>query len=53
MVKKKAVIVISLVQESTEKTNGEIEVEIFKELSECPTKIPWMKDVEKVTVEEA
>jgi hypothetical protein len=47
---KKAVIVISLVEESTEKANKEIEAEIFKELSECPVKIPWMKKVEKVSV---
>jgi hypothetical protein len=52
MVKKEAVIVISLVKESTEKTNEEIEAEIFKELSELPLKIPWMKKVEKVTVKE-
>jgi hypothetical protein len=53
MVKKKAVIVISLVEESTEKTNEAIEGEIFKELSELPLKIPWMKKVEKVTVKES
>jgi len=47
---KKAVIVISLVEESSEKTNEEIEKEIFKELSARPTKIPWMKNVEKVSV---
>jgi len=50
---KKAVIVISLVEESAEKTNEEIERQIFKELSERPAKIPWMKRVEKVTVKEA
>lgn len=50
---KKAVIVISLVEESTEKTNEEIEREIFKELSGRPAKIPWMEKVEKVTVTEA
>jgi hypothetical protein len=50
---KKAVIVISLVNESTEKTNEEIEREIFKELSKRPVKIPWMKKVEKVTVTQA
>ena len=50
---KNAVIVVSLVKESAEKTNEEIEREIFKELSELPAKIPWMKEVEKVTVTEA
>jgi len=49
---KKAVIIISLVEESTEKSNEEIEKEIFKELSKLPAKIPWMKKVEKVTVTE-
>jgi len=49
---KKAVIVISLVKESTEKTNEEIKKEILKELSQRPAKIPWMKKVEKVTVTE-
>lgn len=47
---KKAVIRISLVDESSEKANEEIEREIFEELSEDPAKIPWMKKVEKVTV---
>lgn len=53
IVKKKAVIVISLVEESSEKTNEAIESEIFKELSELPLKIPWMKKVDKVTVKES
>jgi DNA-directed RNA polymerase subunit H (RpoH/RPB5) len=47
---KKARIVISLVKESTETPNEEIAKEILKELSTRPTKIPWMKNVEKVTV---
>jgi len=50
---KKAVIVISLTKESIEETNEEIERDIFKELSERPAKISWMKKVEKVTVTEA
>lgn len=45
---KKAVIVISLVEESIE----EIEKEILEELSKGLPKIPWLKKVEKVTVEE-
>ena len=47
---KKATIVISLVEESKEKTNQELEKEIYKALSEVPIKIPWMKKVEKVKV---
>ncbi|MFQ6086724.1 MAG: hypothetical protein ACE5OV_01760 [Candidatus Bathyarchaeia archaeon] len=50
---KKAVIIVSLVEESTDKTSEEIEKEIFKELSRRPVKIPWMEKVEKVTVTEA
>lgn len=50
---RKAVIVISLVEESAEKTSKEIERQIFKELLERPVKISWMKEVEKVTVTEA
>lgn len=50
---KKAVIVISLVEESVEKTNEEIEKEIFEELSKDLPKIPWSKKVEKITVTEA
>jgi len=47
---KRADIVISLVEESAEKANEEIEKEIMEELSKGPAKIPWMKKVEKVTV---
>ena len=50
---KKAVIVVSLVEESAEKSNEEIENEILMELSKHPTVIPWLKKVEKVTVTEA
>ncbi len=49
---KKAVIVISLVKESVEKSNKEIEKEIFEELSKGLPKIPWCKKIEKVTVTE-
>jgi len=49
---KKAVILVSLVEESVEKRNEEIEKEIFEELSERPANIPWMKKVDKVTVKE-
>jgi len=47
---KKAIISITLVEESKERSNDELEKEIFDELSEAPAKIPWMKDVEKVEV---
>jgi len=50
---KKAIIEISLVEESLKKTNEEIEKEIFEELSKDLPKIPWCKEVEKVTVAEA
>jgi hypothetical protein len=49
-VAKKATIIISLVDESGEKTNEEIQEEISQELSKGWTKIPWCKKVEKVTV---
>jgi len=47
---KKATIIISLVEESQEKPNEELEKEIHEALSEMPIKIPWMKKVEKVKV---
>lgn len=50
---KRAVIVFSLVEESAEVTNEEIEKEILQELSKHPSTIPWLKSVEKVTVTEA
>ena len=50
---KKAVIVISLVEESAEKANEENEKDIFDELSKHPLMIPWLKKVEKVMVTES
>jgi hypothetical protein len=47
---KKATIIISLVDESCEKTNEQIQREISQELAKGWTKIPWCKKVEKVTV---
>ena len=47
---KKAVIKILLVNESTERTNKEIEREIFEEVSENLRMIPWAAKTEKVTV---
>ena len=50
---KKAVIVISLVEESIEKANEEIEKDISKELSKDFPMIPWFRNVEKATVTDA
>jgi len=50
---KKAIIEISLVEESSEKTNDEIVSEIFNDISEGRIVIPWCKQVEKVAVVEA
>lgn len=50
---KKAIIVISLVEESTKKPNREIEKEIMNELSREPARIPWLKNVDRVTVSES
>ena len=50
---KKVVIVISLVEESIEKSNKEIEKDILEELSEDLPRIPWFKSVERVTVTDA
>lgn len=50
---KKAIIVISLVEEAKEKEGTELEKEISEELAKWPVIIPWMKDIEKVTVIEA
>lgn len=49
---KKAVIVVSLVEESAEVANDEVEKDILNELSREPARIPWLKEVEKVTVTE-
>lgn len=47
---KKAVIVIKLVEESVEEANERIEKEILQELIEDMPIIPWLANVEKVTV---
>ncbi|MCK4477522.1 hypothetical protein KAU88_03215 [Candidatus Bathyarchaeota archaeon] len=47
---KKVMILISLVEESREKTNEEIEGEILQELS--ADLIPWCKEIESVKVVE-
>lgn len=53
IMRKKALITVSLVKESSKVENEEIEKEMFKELSKGSPKIPWLKKVEKVTVTEA
>ncbi len=47
---KKAVITITLVDESGEKSNRELKREILAELSKYPSRIPWMKQALKVEV---
>ena len=49
---KKAVITITLVEESRERSNKELRKEIFDALSKAPAKIPWMKDVKQVEIVE-
>lgn len=49
---KKAVITISLVKESDEVANEDIEREILEDLSKDLPKIPWLQKVEGVTVME-
>jgi hypothetical protein len=50
---KKAIIEVMLVEESSKKTNKEIEKEISLELSENLHTIPWAAKVEKMTVTES
>ena len=47
---KKAIITITLVEESREKSDEELKKEIFYELTKAPGKIPWMKAVKKVEI---
>jgi len=47
MKSKKAVIMVSLVEESAEKSNEEIEREILEELLREPARIPWSKKVRR------
>jgi|YelNatPaOPRAMG01_1025707.scaffolds.fasta_scaffold06301_1 hypothetical protein len=50
---KKAVITILLVRESEEKSNEELEKEIFESLRKSSPMIPWFARVEKVKVIES
>jgi len=47
---KKAIITILLVEESEEKSNEELEKEIFESLLKSLPMIPWFARVEKVKV---
>jgi len=47
---KKAIIEISLVDECSERKNSEIANEIFSEISEERSLIPWCKQIDKVIV---
>ena len=47
---KKVLIEMSLVDECSERTNQELVDEIFNELHEGRTVIPWCKKVDKVAV---
>lgn len=47
---KKALIEVALVEESTDRTNKEIEKEILEELSENQHAIPWAAKIEKISV---
>lgn len=50
---KKVMIVVSLVKESSEVSNEEIEKEISKELQKFPLVIPWVQKVLMVRVTDA
>ena len=47
---KLAVIIIRLVEESAGKSNEELEKEILESLSKGLPRIPWLGEVEKITV---
>jgi hypothetical protein len=47
---KKAMIVISLVDESCGSSSEDIQKEIFEELSKVTARIPWCKQIEEVRV---
>ncbi|MEM3760245.1 MAG: hypothetical protein QXZ02_03930 [Candidatus Bathyarchaeia archaeon] len=50
---KKALITILLVKESEEKSNKELEKEIFESLRKSLPMIPWFASVEKVKIMES
>ena len=49
---KKAMILVSLVKETTEMSNNEIETEILKEVQKFPLVIPWVDKVLMVRITE-
>ena len=51
IVHKKAIIVVSLIEECVDCSDEEIKRQIYSELSNEPYRIPWGKKIEKVTVE--
>jgi hypothetical protein len=50
MKRKKAVIIVELVDESSEEENSKIAHEVLDWLREDSVSIPWVKNVEDVTV---
>ena len=52
LMSKKALITVSLVKESTEMSNKEIEQEILEEIQKWPLAIPWVEKVLNVKVTE-
>lgn len=49
---KKAMIIVSLVRETSEIPNDEIEKDIFKELQKYPLLIPWADKILMVRITE-
>ena len=47
---KKCTIVLGLVEEAEEKPNDKLEEEITQELESILGRIPWAKELEKVTI---
>ena len=47
---KKCTIVLRLVEEAEEKPNDKLEEEISQELESILGRIPWTKELEKVTI---
>ncbi len=47
---KTAVIEISLVKESSDVLNVNLEKELYEYLEKHPTKLPWQEDVKKVII---
>ena len=47
---KKAIIIISLVDECKDRPNDRIEKEIRKELAQNPSVIPWAREIISVTI---